>query len=214
MSFQNGDDGDLRFYINERRNYARSDFDREFNFVQSFAYELPLGKNKRWLTTGPTSAVLGGWQVSGLLTLASGTPLTFTANGGSLNAPGNTQTADQIAPVQLLHGINVGNPWFSTASFAQPTGVAFGSSGRNILSGPGLFGLNLSLFKNVKVKERFNFELRGEAFNLTNTPQFANPNSSITSATFGDVTSTVGSGTGVNGIGGGRAVELGVKVTF
>jgi hypothetical protein len=108
-----------------------------------------------------------------------------------LNAPGNTQTADQIAPVQLLHGINVGNPWFSTASFAQPTGVAFGSSGRNILSGSGLFGLN-----------------------LTNTPQFANPNSSITSATFGDVTSTLGSGTGVNGVGGGRAVELGVKVTF
>ena len=72
----------------------------------------------------------------------------------------------------------------------------------------------LSLFKKVKIKERFNIELRAEAFNFTNTPQFANPSSSITSPTFGDVTSTVGSGTGVNGVGGGRAVELGVKFTF
>ena len=182
--------------------------------MQSYVYELPFGKDKRWFNTGHTAAVLGGWKVSGLLTLASGTPLTFTANGGSLNAPGNTQTADQIAPVQVLHGINVGNPWFSTASFAQPAGVVLGSSGRNILSGPGLFALNFSLFRNLKVKERFNIELRGEAFNLTNTPQFGNSSTSLTSTTFGAVTSTVATGTGVNGIGGGRAIQLGVKVSF
>ncbi len=62
--------------------------------------------------------------------------------------------------------------------------------------------------------ERFHLDVRADAFNLTNTPQFANPNASLTSSSFGFVTSTIGSGTGVNGTGGGRAVALSVKVTF
>ena len=53
-----------------------------------------------------------------------------------------------------------------------------------------------------------------ESFNVTNTPQFANPSTSLTSQTFGDITSTVGSGTGVNGIGGGRVIQLGFKLMF
>ena len=129
-------------------------------------------------------------------------------------------TANQVAPVQLEHGINTGNPWFNAASFSQPTGIAFGTTGRNIMSGPGLFALNASLFKTFKVCECATIELRAETFNLTNTAQFNNPTTSgtnqasITSSTFGYVTSTLGSGTGVNGTGGGRAVQLGVKVTF
>ena len=72
------------------------------------------------MRTGAASTILGGWQISGVLTLESGTPITVTANGGALAAPGNTQTANLVAPVQILHGINVGNPWFSQSSFAQP----------------------------------------------------------------------------------------------
>jgi hypothetical protein len=116
--------------------------------------------------------------------------------------------------VQILHGINTGNPWFSVGSFTQPTAVAFGSSGRNILSGPGLFGLNLALSKTFKVTERLRAEIRAETFNLTNTPQFNNPSTSLTSSTYGYVTSTLGSGTGVNGTGGGRVLQLGAKINF
>jgi hypothetical protein len=214
MDFQSGDDGGLTFYINGGRNYARADFDRTLGFVQSYLYQLPIGPGKRWLTSGPASRILGGWGVSGILTLESGIPLTFTANGGTLAAPGNTQTPNQIAPIQILHGINVGHAWFSQASFAQPTGTSFGNLGRNVISGPGYFQLQLSLSKDVKINERFNVQLRAESFNLTNTPQFANPTVSLTSQTFGYVTSTVGSGTGVNGVGGGRVVQLGTRVTF
>ncbi|MGA9625938.1 MAG: hypothetical protein WBL65_04390 [Bryobacteraceae bacterium] len=57
-------------------------------------------------------------------------------------------------------------------------------------------------------------EFRAETFNLTNTPQFSNPSGSLTASTFGIVTGTVGSGTGVNGTGGGRAMQLSVKVSF
>jgi len=145
---------------------------------------------------------------------ARGMSISSRSLDGRYSLPGEAQTANQVAPVEILHGINQGSPWFSTSSFAQPTGVVFGNTGRNILSGPGLFALNLSLFKNFRINERVNLELRGETFNLTNTPEFDNPSGSLTSSTFGYVTSTVGSGTGDNGAGGGRAVQLGVKLSF
>ena len=216
MDRQSGgdDNGGLMFFINQQRNYALVDWNRKLNFVQSYVYELPFGQGKKWASNGIASRVVGGWQVSGILTMLTGTPFSITANGGSLNSPGSTQTANQVAPVSFPHGINVGNPWFSTASFAQPVGVVFGNTGRNILTGPALFGLNLSLFKHIKITERINAELRAEAFQITNTPQFSNPSNSITSSTFGDITGTIGSGSGVNGTGGGRALQLGVKLNF
>jgi len=97
----------------------------------------------------------------------------------------------------------------------RPTGAGiFGSTGRNPFTGPGLFSLNLSLTKNFRFSERFNVELRAESFNVTNTPEFSNPTTSITSSSYGYVTGTIGSGTGVNGTGGGRAIQLGVKLSF
>jgi len=214
MDYQTGDDGNLIFLINQPRNYARADFDRTINYTQSYVYQLPWGVGRRWLRSGPAAYVLGNWQLSGVVSLLTGTPFYITASGSSLNTPGETQTANQVAPVQILHGINTGNQWFSTSSFAQPTGVNFGTTGRNILSGPGLFALNLSLSKTFRIRERYGIELRCETFNFTNTPQFSNPQGSITSSSFGYVTSTLGSGTGVNGTGGGRAVQLGAKISF
>jgi hypothetical protein len=214
MDYQSGDDGGLDWQINAQRNYARADFDRKFVWVESFVYSLPYGPGREQLH-GPLKYIAGGWQIAGIVNLMSGLPIgTVGASGSSLNTPGETQTANQIAPVSFPKGINVGNPWFSTSSFAQPTGVAFGNTGRNPFSGPGLFALNASIFKNFQVRERFNIEIRGESFNLTNTPEFSNPSTSITSSTYGYVTGTIGSGTGVNGTGGGRAIQLGTKITF
>ncbi len=215
MDYQTGDDGAYDFYVDFQRNYARTDFDRTLTYVQSFVYQLPWGKGQKWMSSGLVSSVLGNWQVSGIISAYSGTPMTITANGGSLALPGANigQTADQVAPVQILGGINT-RPWFSTSSFAQPTGARYGTSGRNLFSGPGLFALNLSLFKDFKFREHWQFELRCDTFNFTNTPEFANPNQSITSSSFGEITSTLGSGTGVNGTGGGRAIQLGAKLSF
>jgi hypothetical protein len=206
MGYQNGDDGGVDFYINFRRNWARNDFDRTHTFVQSYVYDLPFGVGKQWLNSGIAARVLGGWRANGILTLMTGTPLTITASGTSLNTPGNTQTADQIAPVQILHGIGPGNPWFSTSSFVQPTAPGvFGNTGRNIFSGPGFFNLDASLFKVINFTERYNLEIRGEAFGITNTPQFSNPGTSITSSSnFGIIT----------GAGGGRTLQLGMKFNF
>ena len=216
MGYQSDDDGGYDFYVDFQRNYARNDFDRTLSFVQSYVYQTPFGVGQRWLNHGPAAVLLGNWQLSGVLSLLTGTPIgTVGASGSSLNTPGESQTANQVAPLQILHGINVGNPWFSTSSFAQPTGAGvFGTTGRNIFSGPGLFSLNLSLSKNFRFSERFGLELRLESFNVTNTPEFANPTTSITSSNYGYVINTLSSGTGVNGTGGGRAIQLGVKLSF
>jgi Carboxypeptidase regulatory-like domain/TonB dependent receptor len=211
MGFQTGDDGGLSFYINQRRDYARNDFDRTQTFVQSIVYDLPFGKGKRLVSSGVGAAVLSGWRVSSFLTLMTGLPLYFTDSGTSLQAPGNTQTPNLVAPVQILHGVGLGSPWFSTSSFAPAATATFGSVGRNYLSGPGFFNLDAALSKSIRFTERYNLDLRLEAFGATNTPQFffaSNGGGAAgltrNSSSFGHVTSASG----------GRQLQLGAKLNF
>jgi Carboxypeptidase regulatory-like domain/TonB dependent receptor len=216
MDYESGDDGGpAQWYINFQRNYARADFDRTLNIVQSLTYELPWGPGRQWLAHGPLGKVIGGWQVSSVVTARTGQPLTFTGNGSLINASGNAETPNQIAPIQILHGINTGNQWFSTASFAEPATNTWGALGRAVASGPGEFRIDATLSRNFVYKERYRLQIRAEAFNLTNTPIFSNPQTSETSSSFGYVTGTVSSGTGVNGWNTeGRSIQLGVKLSF
>jgi len=149
--------------------------------------------------------------VSSFLTIMSGLPLYFTANSTALQAPGNTQTPDLVAPVQILHGVGPGAPWFSTASFAAPAANTFGNVGRNYLSGPNFFNLDASIAKTVRFTERFNLEMRLEAYGATNTPQFyfasnggTAAGTTLGSTSFGHVTSATG----------GRVLQLGAKLNF
>jgi hypothetical protein len=215
MDFQGGDDGGLAFYGGQGigRNYARADFDRTLNYIQSYIYELPFGRGKPFLPSGIAGQIIGGWQISGVLSLRTGTPLTFTGNNSLNLGSGGTTTLEQVAPVKVLGGINTGNPWFDTSSFVRTNNNVQGSTGRNIWSGPGLFALNAAMSRTITMSERLRLQLRLETFNATNTAQFSNPNTGFGS-NFGFITGTIGSGTGVNGTGGGRAVQLGAKVIF
>jgi hypothetical protein len=211
MGFQTDDDGGLAFYINQRRDYARNDFDRTHTFVQSVVYDLPFGRGKRLVSSGVGAAILGGWRMSSFMTIMSGLPLYFTANSTSLLAPGNTQTPNLVAPVQILHGVGPNNPWFSTSSFAAPAAATFGNVGRNFLSGPNFFNLDAALSKSIRFTERYNLDLRLEAFGVTNTPQFFFTTGNGTAAgvtlgstSFGHVTSASG----------GRQLQLGAKFNF
>src|SRR5262249_31729198 len=116
-----------------------------------------------------------------------------------------------VAPVKILHGVGPGALWFSTSSFAQPTGPTFGNVGRNYLSGPNFFDLDASLSKTVRMTERLGLELRLEAFGATNSPQFfftsnggSAAGTTLGSTSFGHVTSATG----------GRVLQLGGKLTF
>ncbi len=214
LGFQDGDDGGLYFYVNPSRNYARNNFDRKYTFVQSYVYDLPFGRGKRFLSSGLLSNVAGGWRITGILTWMSGLPINVLASGTALNTPGNTQTANQVAPVQVLGAIGSDGPWFSPQSFTAPTATGvFGNTGRNIFDGPSFFDLDAAVLKTISFRERFSLELRGEAFSITNTPAFANPNNTVGNANFGFITATIGTGTSSTG-GGNRTVQLGAKFSF
>ena len=225
LGYINDDDGGLQFFINWRRNYGPMDFDRKLNFEETVAYDLPFGRGRAFLNSNRfADAVLGGWRISGIISVVSGLPFTVIANGGTLNTPGTTQTATLTGKFRALHGIGPGVQWFDPTVFSQPTGCTtkpctnpgLGNTGRNQFRGPGYIQDNISLAKSFRLYRETALEARVEAFQLSNTPQFSNPNvGSISASNFGQVTSTLGSGQGsVNGIGGGRSLQGSLRIIF
>jgi len=219
------DNGSLVFFINLRRNYAPADFDRAKNFEQTFIYQLPFGRGHALFNSGIGDAVLGGWRLSGIISAVSGLPFTVTANGGTLNTPGTTQTGSISGNLNVLHRIGPGNQWFSTSNFSQPAGCpgsttpcpnpGLGNTGRNQFRGPGYVQDNFSLAKTFRLYREMALEARIDAVQLSNSPQFGLPNGSMTSSNFGQVTGTLGSGQGtVNGIGGGRSLQGSMRISF
>jgi len=222
LGYSSGTDN-LWNYIQPTRSYARLDFDRRHNFVQSYLYELPFGKGKPWLHSGIGRWVLGDWQLSGVFTLMTGTPMTFGTTV-SANTPGSSITPDITGPVNIFHG--VAGPggtalWFDTSVFKQPLEPDgktphFGNMGRANIDGPGLGDLDLALFRRFQLTERLKGEFRVESFNFTNTPAFDNPNTTVGSVDFGKVTGTLGgliSNQSVGGTGA-RTLQLGLKLVF
>jgi hypothetical protein len=209
-----GSDDDSTPLINavayEARNRAVSDFDRTHVFQMGFVAELPFGKGKPWLASGGViNTLVSGWQFSGVFSAYTGTPFTPTASATSLNAAFNTQFANQIkASVATLNGIGSNATWFDTSAYAAVSTAAFGSAGRNSLRGPGAANLDLSLNRRFTISERIHLELRGEAFNLSNSPIFANPGSNASSGSFGHITATAGTAADS------RVLRVSGKITF
>ncbi|HXG56458.1 MAG TPA: TonB-dependent receptor [Vicinamibacterales bacterium] len=181
----NSDSGLIWNYEPEwERNRARADFDRPHNLQLYGVYELPFGSGRKWANDGLPALIAGGWQLNGVFSATSGTPFTVTSAGTSLNAPGNSQTADQVLPtVTILGGVGRGNSYFDPAAFAPVTEVRFGNSGRNSLRGPGLMNLDASLFRDFRIASRYTMQFRAEVFNVTNRPAFNNPGANASSAT-------------------------------
>ncbi|HEX4168913.1 MAG TPA: TonB-dependent receptor [Bryobacteraceae bacterium] len=172
------------------RNEAVAGFDVPNNFQIGGLYDLPFGKGKAFLQNGVMGHILGGWEVNGTFSAYSGLPFTVTASGASLNAPNNTQTADQILPtVALLGGIGAGNPYYDPNAFAPVTAVRFGTSGRNILRAPPTFNANISLFRTFAVNDRIHLQFRAESDNVSNTPHLLAPNANVSAGNFLDITS-------------------------
>ncbi len=178
-------------------NYARAGFNRTNNFQWWSIAASPFGRSGSYLKNGIAGRLLGGWQLQNILSWYSGTPFTVGASGASLNAPGNTQVADKlVSQVRILGAHNlVGSNriYFDTTQVAQPTGVRFGNSGRNSIVGPGTFNLDSGVKRNFHLFESSELTLQIESFNVTNTPQFANPNATVGSSTLGTITGTSGS---------------------
>jgi hypothetical protein len=187
------------------RSKGRPDFDRTHVFAASFIWDTPFFKE----STGVLHWVLGGWQLSGIFTAYSGTPVNFSASNALLRAPDNKQWPTRIAGDPEVFGdIGPGQLYFDTAAFAAPPENAFSNMTRfDSIDGPGFWRVDLSLVKRFNFGNRVSAELRADAFNAFNHPAFGNPNGSFGSATFGQVT-------GMSGAYSPRLVRFGARVVF
>jgi hypothetical protein len=194
------------------RNWALAGYDRKHNFQWWTTYNLPFGKGQYLLTSGPLGYIAGGWKISTILSRTSGTPLNVTGSSGLLNAPGNTQLADRNYSVNAITNSNVNGvrQYLNAAAFSDVSTTAgvttarFGTSGRNSVRGPGLFDLDASLKRTFPIYDSIGIDLMAEAFDVTNTPQFANPASNISAGGFGTITTS-----NVN-----RTLRLSARVSF
>jgi hypothetical protein len=176
----------------------------------SASYELPFGTGKRYLTDGIAAVILGGWQLNAYFTAFSGSTMTITASGASLNAPGSPQRADEVKSFKVLGGVGPGQPWFDTTSFAPVTQARFGTSKANGYRGPGYANLDASLFRTFRISQKVAAQFRLEALNVTNTPHWANPGTNVNAIDFGQVTFTANPGREYDE----RNLRIGVRVTF
>jgi hypothetical protein len=162
-------------------NYGRTGQDIRHNFQVTGIFELPFGRGKRWAQDGFLSHLLGGWQFNTLMSLYSGQPFTVTASGAELNAPGSTQRADCLTKPTNLGDIN---QWYDVSAFAPVQEARFGSCGTNSLGGPGLFNMDVGVFRRFQLSERFDLQFRMEMFNMSNTPHHSNPQGNVNNSAF------------------------------
>ena len=184
---------------------ASSAFDIRHRWVTSVLYELPVGRNKRFLSSTSKIAdlAIGGWQLNFITTYMSGLSTTVASpdqsgvvfvaqranatginSGSSFNLNGTT-----INPGQGFNGNNRGLYWINPNAFSETGPLQLGTSGRNIITGPGSWNTDLSMFKNFRIKERAALELRGEFFNVFNNVRFDSPNLNTSSIAFGQLVS-------------------------
>ena len=181
--------------FNQKSEFGPTYFDEKFNLVPSVVYELPFGHGRKYGTAWNKGidAVLGGWQLGGIYTAHTGLPLTIKVASDASGTGARSDRAQVVGTPHDPHQIGPGNTWLDVSAYATPALHTFGNSGVGVVRGPGESRLDLSIAKQFHVTERKYFELRGEAFGLTNTPIFFSPASqTITSTLFGQIRSSEG----------------------
>jgi hypothetical protein len=196
--------------------YGRSAFDVHNRIVASVLYELPIGPGKMLKTNKAVGEFVGGWQIGGIFTHqtgAVGTPLLGIDNASIASPFGNFDRPNPTGQSPYLTGsARTLNDWVNKGAFATATAGTFGSLQRGSFTGPGFTNLDASLHKafNMPYNENHQLAIRFEAFNALNHPNWSNPTLSLSSATFGRITSTTGPAPN----GGLRQLQLAAKYQF
>lgn len=164
--------------------------DLRHRWVTSAIWDLPLGRPNRPLGDSAWArALLGGWQLAGIFTTQTGRPFSPTITPNPANTTGPARP-DRIRDGNLDSGERSIARWFDVGAFTAAPSFQFGNSGRNVLRGPGLTSLDGMLSRNFALGESRLLEFRWEMFNLTNSPQFGQPNSNIAVAQAGTINAT------------------------
>ena len=165
--------------------WADAPLDVRHRWVMTVNYELPWGKSLRGIPGG----VLSGWQINSSAYWQGGFPFTVTNAAQRMNT-GGSDRPDMVCDPKLPKDQRTLQKWFNTAAFvAEPQFVA-GTTPGTVLHGPSNRSLNASFFKNLALSGMMRLQLRAEIYNLTNTPNFVNPNSQLGNPAFGSISST------------------------
>jgi Carboxypeptidase regulatory-like domain len=198
---------------NLKADYGNSDYDTRNNFNAALVYALPrLGRGPAWATEG--------WQLNGAVQYRGGLPYNIVTSTDTTGTGEKYQRPNLVGNpyAGVTHSISGTSQiqWINPAAFAAPTTGTFGNLRRNQLYGPGYGDLDLSIFKNTRIAERFTLQLRAEMFNLYNRNNYSSPGATFGSSSFGKVSDTIGDANGSPGIGPGEPfnTQIAIKVLF
>jgi hypothetical protein len=216
--------------FNKRLDYGNSDFDTRHLFTLNFTYDVPKAS---WATSGWSKRIFNDWQVSSIMNFHSGQPYDELLSG-------LVQIGDQFSGVSHKFDASIpGEQWLNPAAFCNPSAIDPstnltdpGCSGptvsRNKYPGPNFKDVDLSVIKNIAIKERLNLQLRADMFNTFNRINFASGVGSVGTSChedftlhqckpgFGQVTDTIGDFNGAPGLGPGEQfnMQLAVKLRW
>jgi hypothetical protein len=214
----------IQYLPSKELNYGLAGYDRTHNLQLFGTYSLPFGRNERWANNGWKELALGGWQINGIFTAMSGTPIYIVQGSAfNLNAPGSQQIPDLVkSTVAINNDFKPGAPpagadpsqyqYFDRSAYSSVNIPAsqqqrFGNAPRNSIRGPGFAELDLGLFRSFRLGGTAIAQLRIEALNALNHPNYSNPGNDISNPnTFGYITSTTGVGE--------RDIRLGLRFSF
>ncbi len=209
-SFDNGSDkrNVLWNTYDEAGFWGPSSYDRPHALVLSYIYDLPFLRDQKSLLAN----ILGGWQMSGVTWIQSGTPFSITRTNdiAGVGEGSNGQPVDLVGDIHANTNTKFStgtdsNFWFNPSAFANPSAGKFGNATRDLLRNPKSQQWDIALFKNFTLYGRHKMQLRAEVFNFPNHPNLSGPTTDITSPTFGRVIGKDGSR---------RDVQLAVRYTF
>ncbi len=185
-------------------------FDTRHRLVNTVVFQLPFGRDKRYLRYGLASKALGGWETSGILTLQTGFPFTLNLKGDTAGV--GAGTGGIFVRPNAVPGVDwrlAGDQkstarFFNTSAFSLPAAGTFGNAGRNTLIGPALVNADVVLARHIRLREGLNLQFRAEFFNTVNHPNFNLVGRIMNDPTFAQVLSQFDP----------RQLQFGLKLTF
>jgi hypothetical protein len=197
-------------FYNLRTEYGPSVYSLTNMIVFSSVYQLPIGRGKAFLSSPNAfaQAALGNWNLGSIISHVSGQPFNAILGADVANTGAPDQRANRIYNMSAYEGlvpVSSGKQWLNPAALVTPTAYTYGNESRDDLVGPGYTDVDISTYKNFPFLESRSVQFRAEFFNLFNHTNYALPNATVESGTFGLITSAFGQG---------REIQFAVKVIF
>ena len=194
-----------------RKNYVVMPGDRRYDLTITGTAESPFGKGKQWLQSGPAAYILGEWQLNASQIIVAGTPINVQeiAINPAFNTPGTVQTPNLVKSHVATNRGNLAE-YFDTSAYQPINAPVLGTAPYDSVVGPGAANLDASLFRSFSYRERYKLQFRMEAFNVTNTPHFANPLPYAGIPGFGAITGT----SAIGRLQDSRYFRFGMKILF